>query len=76
MGLRVDASALEEPAAARLIEEQYLPLRKVVAVGVGNALEFYDFITFSFFAIQIGHCFFPESQTSRGLLWQLLGWGF
>jgi hypothetical protein len=52
----VDASALNELAAAPQIKQPYLPLRKVVAVGVGNALEFYDFITFSFFAIQIGHC--------------------
>ena len=46
----------------------YLPLRKIVAVGVGNAIEFYDFLTFSFFAVQIGHCFFPESAGSHGLL--------
>jgi MFS transporter, MHS family, citrate/tricarballylate:H+ symporter len=64
----MDASANQEPQP---IEQQYLPLRKVVAVGVGNALEFYDFITFSFFAIQIGHCFFPESQTTHGLLYSL-----
>jgi len=70
----VDAHALKEPAA-QPIEEQYMPLRKVVAVGVGNALEFYDFITFSFFAIQIGHCFFPESQTSHGLLYSLATFG-
>jgi MHS family citrate/tricarballylate:H+ symporter-like MFS transporter len=69
----VDASELEELGAAT--EQQYLPLRKVVAVGVGNALEFYDFITFSFFAIQIGHCFFPESQTSHGLLYALATFG-
>jgi MHS family citrate/tricarballylate:H+ symporter-like MFS transporter len=56
-------------------EEQYLPLRKVVAVGLGNALEFYDFLTFSFFAIQIGHSFFPESQTSHGLLYSLATFG-
>src|ERR1700694_3241472 len=77
-GQRMDAIGLEELAAARPSEAQYLPLRKVVAVGVGNALEFYDFITFSFFAIQIGHCFFPVSQTSRGLLFSLasVGVGF
>jgi MHS family citrate/tricarballylate:H+ symporter-like MFS transporter len=67
----MDAIEVQEPATARPIEQQYLPLRKVVAVGVGNALEFYDFITFSFFAIQIGHCFFPPSQTSHGLLYSL-----
>jgi MFS family permease len=33
--------------------------RAVAAATVGNALEFYDFITFAFFAIQIGKTFFP-----------------
>lgn len=28
-----------------------LPLRQVLAVGIGNAPEFYDFLTFSLFAI-------------------------
>jgi MFS transporter, MHS family, citrate/tricarballylate:H+ symporter len=72
---RVEPSGSEKQAAALSIERQYSPLRKVVAVGVGNALEFYDFITFSFFAIQIGHCFFPESQTSHGLLYSLATFG-
>ena len=54
---------------------QYLPLRKVAAVGIGNALEFYDFLTFSFFSIQIGHNFFPASQTSHGLLFTLATFG-
>jgi MFS family permease len=71
----MDASILEEPAAARPTDQQYLPLRKVIALGIGNALEFYDFITFSFFAIQIGHCFFPESQTTHGLLYSLATFG-
>ena len=67
----MDAIGLEDVAAARPFEQQYLPLRKVLAVGIGNALEWYDFLTFSFFAIQIGHCFFPQSQTSHGLLYSL-----
>jgi MFS family permease len=33
--------------------------RAIVAATVGNGLEFYDFITFAFFAIQIGQTFFP-----------------
>ncbi len=52
-----------------------LPLRHVAAVGLGNALEFYDFLTFSFFAIQIGHCFFPASKTTHGLLFSLATFG-
>jgi MFS family permease len=37
--------------------------RQVAAVVCGNALEFYDFLTFSFFAASIGHAFFPGDQT-------------
>ena len=52
-----------------------LPLSQVAAVGVGNALEFYDFLSFSFFALQIGHTFFPASQTQHGLLFALATFG-
>lgn len=52
-----------------------LPIRKAMIIGIGNALEFYDFLTFSYFAIQIGRVFFPESQTSHGLLWSLATFG-
>lgn len=52
-----------------------LPIRKALVVGLGNALEFYDFLVFSFFAIQIGRTFFPESQTSHGLLFTLATFG-
>jgi len=56
-------------------QPETIPVSKVFAVGLGNALEFYDFLTFSFFAIQIGHCFFPASQTSHGLLYSLAAFG-
>lgn len=52
-----------------------LSIRKAMIIGIGNALEFYDFLTFSYFAIQIGRVFFPESQTSHGLLWSLATFG-
>jgi MFS family permease len=68
----VIATALEVSGST---EGACLPLRKVLAVGVGNALEFYDFLTFSFFAIQIGHAFFPKEQTSHGLLFSLATFG-
>lgn len=57
------------------LEQAHLPLRNVLAVALGNALEFYDFGTFSYFAIQIGHTFFPASQTSHGLLFSLATFG-
>ena len=56
-------------------EQAHVSVRKVLAVGLGNALEFYDFLTFSYFAIQIGHTFFPQSQTSHGLLLSLATFG-
>ena len=45
-----------------------LPLRRVMAVVVGNGLEFYDFLTYAFFAVQIGACFFPASTPGGTLL--------
>ena len=46
--------------------ETRLPLKGVVAVVVGNWLEFYDFLVFSFFAVMIGQAFFPgESEIGR-----------
>lgn len=37
-----------------------VPRRHVAAAVVGNALEFYDFVTYTFFAVQIGAAFFPS----------------
>lgn len=53
-------------------QQVHLPLRKAMVVGMGNALEFYDFFTFGYFAIQISHAFFP---TSAGLLLTLATYG-
>jgi MFS family permease len=50
-------------------------LGKVVAVGMGNALEFYDFLTFSFFSTQIGRCFFPNASGTNSLLYALATFG-
>jgi MHS family citrate/tricarballylate:H+ symporter-like MFS transporter len=55
--------------------EKHLPLRKMLSVGIGNALEFYDFIAFAFFATQIARTFFPASQASKGLLFTLAFFG-
>jgi MFS family permease len=46
--------------------ETTLPFKGVVAVVVGNWLEFYDFLVFTFFAVMIGDAFFPgESEIVR-----------
>jgi MFS family permease len=45
--------------------------RAVIAVTLGNGLEFYDFITFAFFAIQIGQTFFPSDNAFLSLMGSL-----
>src|SRR5882762_390777 len=43
-----------------------LPFKSLVAVVVGNWLEFYDFLVFTFFPVMIGDAFFPgESEIAR-----------
>jgi MFS family permease len=52
-----------------------LSRRAIAAASVGNALEFYDFITYAFFAIQIGHAFFPSSSAYASLMLSLATFG-
>src|SRR4051812_36665051 len=51
--------------------------RQIAAVVAGNALEFYDFVTYSFFAVQIGRTLFP-GDADRSLMLSLgtFGIGF
>ena len=48
---------------------------QIVSVALGNALEFYDFLIFSFFAIQIGATFFPSDNPVNSLLAALATFG-
>jgi MFS family permease len=68
-------SALDATSAAVPPVSTVLPLRKAAGIGLGNALEFYDFLTYSFFSIQIGHCFFPAELFGNGLLPSLATFG-
>jgi MFS transporter, MHS family, citrate/tricarballylate:H+ symporter len=49
--------------------------RATLAVTLGNMLEFYDFITYSFFAIQIGRTFFPTHSQFASLMLSLATFG-
>lgn len=49
--------------------------RHVTAVVIGNALEFYDFLTFAFFAVYIGQTFFPSDNPTSSLLSTLATFG-
>jgi MFS transporter, MHS family, citrate/tricarballylate:H+ symporter len=52
-----------------------LGLPQLGAVVAGNALEFYDFLTFGFFATQIGKVFFPLQNENSSLLLSLATFG-
>jgi MHS family citrate/tricarballylate:H+ symporter-like MFS transporter len=49
--------------------------RATLGATVGNMLEFYDFITYSFFAIQIGRTFFPADSQFASLMLSLATFG-
>lgn len=49
--------------------------RQVAAVAAGNALEFYDFVTYAFFAVPIGRTFFPSDEPGASLLASLATFG-
>lgn len=42
--------------------------RTILAATAGNALEFYDFLVYSYFAIEIGHAYFPATDKTVSLL--------
>src|SRR5438477_6379196 len=52
-----------------------VPARHIAAVVVGNAMEFYDFLTFSFFAVYIGRAFFPSTDPAASLMASLATFG-
>lgn len=63
---------------AEVSTKRSVPARHVAAVVLGNALEFYDFITYAFFAVYIGRTFFPSTSAAASLLASLgtFGVGF
>lgn len=51
-----------------------LTRKQIASVAAGNALEFYDFVTYSFFAVQIGRSLFP-GDASQSLILSLATFG-
>ena len=62
---------------ARSVEAKDEGLTFVAVLGatIGNMLEFYDFVTYSFFATQIGHTFFPSKSEFGSLMLSLATFG-
>lgn len=57
------------------VRARALSWRQALAIAVGNGLEFYDFVTYAFFATQIGHTFFPSKTPGLSLLSSLATFG-
>ena len=69
------AQALADETATASAPAGPFKRRYVLAAVMGNALEFYDFITYAFFAIQIGHAFFPSKSGFLSLMLSLATFG-
>jgi MFS transporter, MHS family, citrate/tricarballylate:H+ symporter len=52
-----------------------VPLKRMAAISLGNALEFYDFMIFSFFVLQIGRAIVPAQFAEQGLILALATFG-
>jgi MFS family permease len=61
-------SATESRRASQPALAVGIPKRIVAATVAGNALEFYDFVTYAFFAVYIGRTFFPAATPLGSLL--------
>ena len=55
--------------------DRRLRSRDLAAVVIGNGLEFYDFIAYAFFALQISRSFFPARTPGTSLLLSLATFG-
>ena len=62
-------------ATSEVRDHPPLERRAVAAVILGNALEFYDFTTYAFFATSIGESFFPSKDPVSSLLSSLAIFG-
>lgn len=48
-----------------------IPVLHVLAIVLGNGLEFYDFLSYAIFAVYIGKAFFPSHDPSANLIFTL-----
>jgi MFS family permease len=79
--MSLDASTSSNENSTALVNrdgtslKQSLSKKVVVAAVLGNALEFYDFAGYAFFAVYIGQAFFPASTPFASLLLSLGAFG-
>ena len=64
----VTVSLIGGTVAEKRSDQPRLTRSQIAAVTAGNALEFYDFVTYAFFAAQIGRALFPGDSSNKLLL--------
>src|SRR5262245_18063422 len=64
-----EAAAVTKAGGASV---ETVPPRAIIAVVIGNWLEFYDFIVYTFFAVMIGKAFFPSDDAFMSLLFSTI----
>ncbi|WP_322007920.1 MFS transporter [Paraburkholderia tropica] len=62
------SSADDAPVRQSHPQTRASQVRLIAACSIGNALEMYDFTVYSFFALLIGHLFFPSDSPYGSLL--------
>jgi MFS family permease len=67
-GFGVTVSPIGGTVADERTDRPRLSRAQIASVTAGNALEFYDFVTYAFFATQIGRALFPGDRSSSLLL--------
>ena len=50
------------------VEEKKVPLKVAFSSFLGNFIEWFDYATYTYFAITIGQVFFPESSVDSTLM--------
>lgn len=65
---KTQADAGHARKASIMARPARVPRRVIAATVAGNALEFYDFVTYAFFAVYIGKTFFPATTPLTSLL--------
>lgn len=58
-----------------LVHRHHISKSDIAAVTIGNAVEFYDFIVYTTFAVMIGNTFFPSNNKFSSLLFSVSTFG-
>lgn len=61
--------------AGNVVPEHRRTRRAILAASIGNAFEWYDFTVYALFAIYIAGAFFPDADSSAGLIRAFLAFG-